>query len=120
MFLFKQLITFLILFFIAGQQLFSATISGTITDEKKQPLSFAGVYADGTTLGTSANIDGNYKLELKPGKYKLVFRYVGYKALEKNIEAGTENIVLDVSLELQQFQLSEVTIASDAEDPAYA
>lgn len=118
--LYKRLIIIFILFAVFPRQTFSATVSGKITDEKKQPLSFAGVYAEGTTLGATSNIDGNYKLELKPGTYVLVFRYVGYKTLKKNIEVSTENILLDASLEPQQYQLSEVTIASDAEDPAYA
>ena len=116
----KQFILPFILFFVLTQEIFSATVHGKITDEKKQPLSFASVYADGSTLGTTANAEGNYKLELKPGKYILVFRYVGYKTLKKNIEVSSENISLDVVMEQQQYQLKEVTISSDAEDPAYA
>jgi hypothetical protein len=99
---------------------FAAQVSGKITDEKKEPLAFASVYAEGTTLGTTANIDGYYKLELKPGTYNLVFRYVGYKTLVKNILIDSGNVSLDVMMEPQKYELKEVIVSAEAQDPAYA
>ena len=109
-----------LLFVFPLSGVYAASVSGKITDEKGAPLGFASVYAEGTTLGTTANIDGIYKLELKQGTYRLVFRYVGYKLLEKNIEVGAADIHLDVQLEPQKYDLNEVTVSADAEDPAYA
>ena len=56
----------------------SFNISGTIYDENGDPLNNANVFLDGTTIGMSSDIDGNYKLEsIPPGFYDIVFSYVG-------------------------------------------
>src|ERR1044072_4139600 len=110
MLLFLKRCFLLFLFAITGINVYGASVSGKITDEKNEPVGFASVYAEGTTFGTTANIDGIYKLELKPGTYRLIFRYVGYKLLEKNIEVSSTNIHLDVQLEPQKYELKEVTI----------
>ncbi|MEQ9403791.1 MAG: carboxypeptidase-like regulatory domain-containing protein [Cyclobacteriaceae bacterium] len=60
------------------RKLFS--ISGTVTDEWGNPLKDVNVFLDGTTIGISTDIDGNYRLNrIPPGYYDLVFSYVGYK-----------------------------------------
>ena len=115
----KHIFSFLAFVFSAAC-VSGTSVSGKITDEKNEPVSFATVYVEGTTLGTTANIDGIYKLELKPGTYRLIFRFIGYKQLEKNIEVGTTNIELNVQLEPQKYELKEVTVSASAEDPAYA
>ncbi|HLG34884.1 MAG TPA: carboxypeptidase-like regulatory domain-containing protein [Bacteroidia bacterium] len=86
---------------LSGIRVDAASVSGKISNEKGEPLGFASVYAEGTALGTTATADGFYKPELKPGKYSIIFRHVGYKTLEKSIEVSTENISLDVQLEQQ-------------------
>jgi hypothetical protein len=118
--LLKHCFLFLLFFAFRFVGVYGASVSGKITNEKGEPLSFANVYAEATTLGTTANVDGIYKLELKPGTYRLIFRYIGYKVLEKNIEISTANINLNVELEPQKYELSEVVISASAEDPAYA
>lgn len=119
-FMYRKAIACSLVFILICIRADAATVSGKITNEKNEPLGFASVYAEGTTLGTTANIDGFYKLELKPGKHILVFRYVGYKTLEKNIDVSAENISVDVQLEKQKYELKEVTVSAGAEDPAYA
>ena len=44
---------------------FSASVTGVVVDDKDQPLSFVSVFIAGTSIGTTANIEGYYKLELK-------------------------------------------------------
>jgi uncharacterized protein DUF5686/carboxypeptidase-like protein len=98
----------------------SAQIKGKITDKKGEALSFASVYVQGTSRGTTTNFEGNYFLELVPGKYKVVFQYVGYKQLVKEIEIGTKPIQINVELEEEAVTLLEVIVKANAEDPAYA
>ena len=55
-------------------------IKGTIIDKKfKEPLTGAAILVEGTTNGTTADIDGNYELKIGPGTYNLVVSYVSYK-----------------------------------------
>mgnify|MGYP003335814524 CR=1 FL=1 len=113
-------ISVLLLLLLLHLHTMAAWVGGKITNTQNEPLAFAGVYAEGTTVGTTSNLEGIYRLELKAGKYKLIFRYVGYKTLEKQIEVGADNITLDVQLEQQKYELKEVTVSAGAEDPAYA
>jgi hypothetical protein len=93
-------------------------VSGKITDEKNQALSFSSVLVKGSTQGTNANADGFYSLKLAPGTYELIFQYVGYKKkVEKIVVEG--NTIKNVSLSPESYELKEVVI-KDGEDPAYA
>ncbi len=108
---------FLVLFsmVLSAQQVL---VSGKITDEKNQALSFSSVLVKGSTQGTNANADGFYSLKLAPGIYELIFQYVGYKKkVEKIVVEG--NTIKNVSLSPESYELKEVVI-KDGEDPAYA
>ncbi len=98
----------------------SAQVTGAITDPKGDPLPFASVYVKGTSIGTTSNIDGEYRLELNPGSYDLVFQFVGFKQRVEKITVGNKTLQLDVVLEEQPIELGEVVVRADAEDPAYA
>ncbi len=110
-----SLILFLCSIALFAQQF---SVSGKISDEKKQGLSFSSVLVKGTTQGTNANADGFYSLKLAPGSYELMFQYVGYKKkIEKVIVEG--NTIKNVVLNPESYELKEVVI-KDGEDPAYA
>ena len=95
-----------------------AQLMGKITNAKGEPLPFANVYVENTTLGTTANTEGVYTLDLKNGAYRIVFQYIGYK---KKIESVKINgsTALDIQLETSDIELSEFVVKSNAEDPAY-
>ncbi|MBP9790496.1 MAG: carboxypeptidase-like regulatory domain-containing protein [Bacteroidia bacterium] len=98
----------------------ATTISGSVVDEKNQPLPFVSVFIAGTSIGTTANIEGNYKLELKPGTYELTYKMIGYTAKVQKVDVGTSHLVLNMQLNLEAVNLKTVVIKADAEDPAYA
>ncbi len=95
------------------------TISGKISDENGKPISFASVYVKGTTNGTSANIEGEYALKLKPGKYDILYRAVGFKQKNETIDFE-KNSMLNVTLTAEVYELGGVTINATGQDPAYA
>jgi len=111
------LFSFLLGFSLLGK---SATISGEIIDDHKLPVPFCSIYLKGTTIGTTANIDGKFFLEVSPGNFEIVFRSIGYKLYSKQITVGNEAIVINVTLEPESYQLREATVNASAEDPAYA
>lgn len=54
-------------------------VSGRVTNAKMEPLPYASVRVKELQTGTTTDKDGNYKLQLEPGKYDLVFSMIGYK-----------------------------------------
>lgn len=99
---------------------YAAEISGEITNHQGEPLSFSTITVKGTTIGTSANLLGEYMLQLNPGDYVIVCQRVGYKKIEKNIKVEKKDLILNFVLENQQYDLGNVTVKAGGEDPAYA
>ena len=113
-----------ILFFFAllGVQLLSAqqnfTISGTLTDQQNGETLFGStVFLKGTTIGVVTNEYGFYSLTAPAGKYTLVFSYLGYQDVLRDIDL-TQNQKLDIELQSTSYQLTEVEVT--AEEPERA
>ena len=54
-------------------------ISGKVVDESGEPLIGVQVFIENTTKGVLTDLDGNYSIiNLDPGKYTVVFRYIGF------------------------------------------
>ena len=95
------------------------TLNGRVSDEAGKPVPFTSVYLKNTSRGTSANSEGNYQLKLAPGKYELVFKAIGYRQLNQEVVLASSQ-TLDVRLTSEVYELNDVVIRSDGEDPAYA
>jgi hypothetical protein len=93
-------------------------LSGRVTDDQNKPVPFASVYIKNTTKGTSANSEGEYILQLKPGNYEVQYKAVGYKQESRKIDL-TSNQVVNVVLQTETYQLKDVTVNAGGEDPAY-
>ncbi len=59
-------------------------IKGEVKDENG-PLPYANVILKGTTIGTTTDMDGNYKLFVPDGSKELVVSYTGYSAQTQEI-----------------------------------
>ncbi len=95
-------------------------LSGKITDSKGEALSFATVYVQGTTMGTTANEKGQYEIQLQPGTYKVICQYIGFKQSVFTVTIqGEETIQHNFSLQYQSLDMQEVVIHANTEDPAY-
>jgi len=92
-------------------------VTGKVTDNKGNILPYASLAVKGTGKGTVAGSTGNFSIYLEPGNYVLVCQYVGFQTQEKNITVTSQNLVVDFSLSVQEFQMSEVIIRR-GEDPA--
>src|SRR5256885_661117 len=77
---------------------FASRISGHVSDDKGNALGFASVFIKGGTLGTTANNQGNYYLDLQPGTYTVYCQYVGYGRVEKKITVADDAITVDFVL----------------------
>jgi hypothetical protein len=93
-------------------------LTGQIKDQDGEIIPFTSVYVKNTTIGTSANVDGIYKLALSKGTYTITFRNIGYKSIEKVLTIlGNHN--QNVVLAPESYTLNDVTISANAKDPAY-
>ncbi|MEL0338410.1 MAG: carboxypeptidase-like regulatory domain-containing protein, partial [bacterium] len=78
-----------LLFFISFVQLYaqSFTVSGTVLNEKGQPLIGANVFIDGTALGSATDIEGSYHIKKVPSgkKYTITAMFIGHRTMTKEI-----------------------------------
>lgn len=71
-------------FFLSAQ---AAKIVGKVTDEENQPLfGVAVIYRQDITIGAHSDENGNYLLEVPPGKAIIVFRYTGMQTDTISVE----------------------------------
>jgi hypothetical protein len=109
-------LTSLLLFLLNSQ---NAQVSGIIVGPSGEPLPFASVYLQGTSKGTTSNVEGRFSLDLEDGTYQLVFQYIGYKQQIRKIQLEGKPLELRIIMEEEAVELSEVVVRADQEDPAY-
>lgn len=95
-------------------------ISGKVFNQQSMILPFASILVKGTTLGTTANSQGEYFMNLPAGTYHIICQHVGYTKSEKEITVSNEPVVLNFVLTEQELTLTEIVVKSGSEDPAYA
>lgn len=97
-----------------------AQIKGKVTSSDGQPIPFVSVTIENTYTGTTANEAGQYDLPFKnTGQYTVLFQSIGFKTKKIPVNITSLPHVLDVVLDDESYELSEVTITK-GEDPAYA
>ena len=82
------------------------TVSGTVTDEKGEPLAGASVIVEGTTDGQITDVDGKYKIRVYSDKV-LEFSFIGYKT-QTFLARSTRT--LNVALQPDTKLLDEVVV----------
>ncbi|UAB84851.1 SusC/RagA family TonB-linked outer membrane protein [Zunongwangia sp. SCSIO 43204] len=82
------------------------TISGIINDQDRLPLPGVNVLIKGSSTGTMSDMDGYYSLRASIGD-TLVYSYVGYQTLEKELTPG---FIGDLIMQPATDALSEVVI----------
>ncbi|UKJ07649.1 TonB-dependent receptor [Solitalea lacus] len=58
----------------------SGIVKGRVVENSSEatPLPGVTIRVDGTTTATSTDAEGNYKINLAPGKYRLIFSFIGF------------------------------------------
>lgn len=86
----KVLVTLLLVVSLAFPALAQKiTVNGTVVDNTGEPLIGASVMAQGTTVGTATDFDGNFSLSVEPTA-TLVVSYVGYDTKTVAVNGRTE------------------------------
>ena len=80
-------------------------VSGTVTDAQSgDPLPGVNIVVQGTTIGTTTDMDGNYTIEV-PADATLVFSFVGYQ--QQSVEVNNREEI-NVSMQQSVTELEEV------------
>lgn len=105
----RKRIVFLLLFtlcflHIEAQQ----QIKGRVMDgSHNEPLIGASIQVPGTTIGTVADLDGNFSFTLPEGKFLIQVSMIGYKTQVVNVKGKTE---VDVTLYEDAAVMEEVVV----------
>ena len=75
-----------IFFSLTADSVYAGTkgkIAGKVTDSSGEVLVGVQVFIEGTTRGTTTDVDGKYSLvNLDPGEYTVVFTYIGFATVK--------------------------------------
>jgi len=94
---------FFFFFLIISKTCLSASgsgLSGTVLDSASyEPLIYANVFIEGTTVGTISDRNGYFYLQILPGKYKLNISYIGYENKSTSVEVKpSKTIKIEIKL----------------------
>ncbi len=112
-------ILYTILFTLSMNISFSqGVIQGKVIDpESGEELIGATVFLFGTTTGSMADIDGNYRItNVKPGEYQLICSYISYRSdtIKLTIKDG-ETVSHNFSLSTSAMAINTFTISAKAD-----
>lgn len=89
-------------------------IKGKIVNQKNnEPIEFAGVQIEGTTIGVISDEDGSFTFtDVKPGFVRLLVSFIGFETtLSTEIQVqGNQTAYVDVGLIESSVELQEVTV----------
>ncbi|MGZ8541377.1 MAG: TonB-dependent receptor [Chitinophagaceae bacterium] len=92
LFLQKASLLFVLFFSAVIASAQTATVKGSIKSDNGQTLQGASIQVQGSRAGTIADDNGNYSLNVSPGKHTLVVSFAGYSTERVQITVGEAGI----------------------------
>lgn len=106
----SHIITLLILLSAFGV-VAQVKISGKVTDDKDEPIEFATIRVQGTTVGTYSNLKGEYSLTVAQRDTLVVeVNCLGYASVVRQYIKPKGNIILNAKLYSKSQELGEVEV----------
>lgn len=97
------------------------SVSGTVTDDKGQPLIGANIQVKGTSVGTVSDFNGNYSIAVPAGSDMLVVSYTGYTTQELTVSnSGTLNVTLSEGLLLSEAVVTALGVTREKKSLGYS
>ncbi|MCT4614635.1 MAG: DUF4139 domain-containing protein [Marinifilaceae bacterium] len=81
-------------------------VSGIVSDHSGLPLPGVSVVVEGSTIGTTTDMEGKYSLSIPSANSRLSYSFIGYKTKTLMIR----NSIMNVRLEEEQVDLQEVVV----------
>src|SRR5690606_16263991 len=103
--LITSLLTFVLTFNLFAQE---RVLRGKVTDsEDGQPLPGVNILIQGTSRGTSTDVNGEFQIEVSANNNVLVFTFIGYKTQTINVQ---DRQTINVVMEPEATALDEVVV----------
>ena len=110
------LLFFVLLSIVSFAQQKKITVSGKIKDiATGEDLIGGMLYIEELKTGVQTNTYGFYSLSIPPGKYTLIYSYIGYDKVEKKLDLST-NKTINIELAESKTELGEVVVTGDKPD----
>lgn len=98
-----------------GYSFAQGTISGKVVDGvTKEGLPGASVTIEGTTTGTTTDVDGNFSIEIKTVTVKLAVNYIGYNTKIINVSVKGKKDLGEVALGSNTTTMSEIVVTANS------
>ncbi len=94
----------------------NASVRGFVYEkETGEPIIFTNVYFEGTTIGSSTDVNGHFTISnVKPGDYTLIVTYLGFDTIREPVSVFAGQIINKrIYLEKSSVQLSTVYISAE-------
>ena len=104
-----KLLTLLLFLLLSLSSLFAQehTLSGKLSDKSNgETLYGVSVYLNGKSIGTTSNEYGFYSLSLQEGSYTVIYSFLGFNTIEKEIELN-KDVTFNLELEEEATSLGE-------------
>lgn len=96
----------LLCFGISNLMAQNITVSGVVTDEIGEEMVGVTIHVEGTTRGTTTNLEGEYNISVAP-KSTLIFTFIGYTTQKIVI---TDQTKLDVQMSVLSMMMDEFVV----------
>ncbi len=94
-------------------------IQGRITNSAGETIPYASIYVPLLSTGTTSGKEGNYELKMAEGKYTILYQYLGYQTISKEVTVGKVFQQIDITLAAQSYVIPEIEVLASKEDPAW-
>ena len=94
---------------ISASAFAQSTIKGHVKDASGEPIIGASIIVDGTSKGTTTDIDGNFVLNVAPGT-PLTISYIGFKKQHVNASDGL-NLVMKEDVAKQMNEVVVIAVS---------
>ncbi len=114
-----RFILLLFIFLSSSISLFAGGIRGIIKADDGTVLAYASIFVKQTGTGSATDFEGKYEVILPPGRYDVLFQYLGYESISRAVDVGNDFIEINLTLKTHVMMLQNVVIRAGKEDPAY-
>jgi hypothetical protein len=102
----------LILFLLSSGTLSAQLLKGQVSDAAGNPVSFARIRVVNDSYGTVANANGNFQLELRPGRYVIEYSCLGFETHTDSVTIANETVIADIRLDEEAEELPEAVVTT--------
>ena len=85
-------------------------MKGAVVDESQKPVANASVFLNNTSIGTRADAEGKFQINIPAGRFDLIVSCVGYDTYSRSLNAGEIPSFLTVQLQTKAPEMEAVVI----------